>query len=137
MSRKPVGRPSKFKPEYCKLLEEHLALGHSFDSFLPDDVQSVQSPYRWLENIPEFRDAKKRGETKGRKTWENIGMAGATGKIKFFNVTAWIFIMKNRFGWRDNINISFQEVDELEFVESRDVTPEALEDNSEDPVQDE
>jgi hypothetical protein len=121
--RNPVGRPSKYKEAYCDMLEEHLGKGHSFESFMPDDVQSWHSPYRWLENIPEFREAKKKGEARGRKTWENIGMAGATGKIEGFNVAAWIFIMKNRFGWRDSVNISFEAIDELEFVDSKDVTP--------------
>lgn len=123
LSRKPTGRPSKYKPEYDQMLYKHLAQGYSFESFLPENVESWQSTYRWLENQPSFREAKKKGEAAARKLFEGIGMNGAIGKIPGFNVAAWIFIMKNRFGWRDQVNLVLEQIEELEFEDPRDVTP--------------
>ena len=31
--RNPVGRPTKYKPEYCEMLIEHMSEGLSFESF--------------------------------------------------------------------------------------------------------
>lgn len=95
------GQPTKYKPEYCELLAEHLKSGLSMDCFGGVLHVSRDTIYEWLKVHPEFSDTKSRFEDAGRLLWEKIGFQGATGKIKNFNVVAWIFIMKNRFKWRD------------------------------------
>lgn len=112
-SKKPVGRPTKYRPEYCKDFVEHLAQGFSIECFpatlyekYGDDAPSgKETIYTWCENFPEFLDAKRRGESLGQKLWETIGRAGASGKLMNFNSTAWVFNMKNRYRWRNEVQI--------------------------------
>jgi hypothetical protein len=123
MKKKTLGRPTSYKKAYCEMLEKHMTAGYSFGSFRPDEVKDPSVLYRWLEQYPDFRKAKKRGEIAGMKQWEGTGMKMALGLLPKANVTAWIFIMKNRFGWRDQVNIMFNEVESLDFHDEKDVTP--------------
>lgn len=102
MKKGPVGRPSKYKPEFCEMLIEHMKTGLSFESFAPTvDVASSQL-YEWEKKHPEFQEAKKRAFDWSRLFWEQTGIQGLWGnKLVTFNSTVWIFNMKNRFGWRD------------------------------------
>lgn len=108
------GRPSKYKPEYCKELIDHMSKGYSFETFGPAIGVATGTTYRWLtdqendspetlENKRAFREAKKIAVDRSRLFWERIGIEGAVGDIQGFNVTAWIFNMKNRFSWRDRV----------------------------------
>ncbi len=96
-----LGRPTKYKPEYCDKLKAHLADGLSFDAFAALIGVNIDTLYEWAKVYPEFSEAKKDGESLGLLFWEKVGRAGITGKIKGFNVAGWIFTMKNRFRWRD------------------------------------
>jgi hypothetical protein len=87
------------------LLAEHLKNGHHMDTFGAVVGASRSTVYKWLEEHEEFSDTQNRFLVDAQFFWEKMGMAGAAGKIKGFNVTAWIFIMKNRFKWRDKWDI--------------------------------
>ena len=99
MEKRKPGRPTKYKPEYCEKLVQHMADGYSFESFGGKVDVGRESLYRWEAKHQEFRDAKKRGSTKSQLHWEHMGRLGLGSKT--FNATVWIFNMKNRFGWRD------------------------------------
>jgi hypothetical protein len=99
--KKKLGRPSGYKKQYCELLTEHMASGLSFESFAADINVHRDTLYDWAKKHKDFSDAKRVGLEKGRKFWETVGCNGATGKIPGFNAAAYIFNMKNRFGWRD------------------------------------
>lgn len=110
-----VGRPTKYKPEYCNLLIEHMAAGLSFESFGAVVECSKQTIYDWLDAQPEFLDAKKIGTAKSLLFWEKLGIRGTVGvPVEWngkqakgnFNSGSWIFNMKNRFGWRDKVEHS-------------------------------
>lgn len=101
----PGGRPTKYKPEYCDQLIEHMAKGYSFETFGAAVGVARSSVYEWLKN-QEFSDAKKEGLMQCQLFWERMGIGGATGRIKGFNVGCWVFNMKNRFGWRDKVETS-------------------------------
>lgn len=109
----PGGRPTKYKPEFCKDFVEHLAQGLSVECFTAtlyekygdDTPSSKDTIYEWVKLYPEFSDAKRRGESLGQKFWENLGRAGAAGKLQNFNSTAWVFNMKNRYRWRNEIQV--------------------------------
>lgn len=66
----------------------------------------------WVdEESPRYKgkrlsDAIKKGLQASENYWSDIGMAGALGQIKNFNVIAWIFNMKNRFNWQDKKEIA-------------------------------
>lgn len=99
------GKPKKYKPEYCEMLIKHMEEGLGFESF--GGIVNVDrlTLYRWKESYKEFEEAYNNGWTKCFIFWERVGRSGALGKIKGFNVVAWIFNMKNRFGWRDKNDI--------------------------------
>ena len=101
----PAGRPTKYRPEYCEMIIEHMAQGLSKEAFAGVVGVTVQTFYNWTEAHPEFLEAVKEGEAKCRVFWEKLGMEGARGSDEF-NATAWIFNMKNRFAWRDRQEIS-------------------------------
>lgn len=96
-----MARPSKYKPEYDAMLIGHMASGLSFETFAPVVKVNLDTLYEWAKLKPTFAEAKKTAFQQNLLFWEKLGIMGATGRIKNFNVTAWIFNMKNRHGWRD------------------------------------
>lgn len=99
------GRPTRYKDEYCSMLAEHLKQGFSYETFAAVVGVNVDTLYEWEKRFPEFSEAKKNFWTASYLFWEKIGIDGVMGKIPGFNSTAWIFTMKNRFGWRDKREI--------------------------------
>ncbi len=107
----PVGRPSKYKPEYCDELLAHMEKGFSYESFAGHIGVSKQTIYTWEQQHPEFLDAKEVGIEKSRIFWESVGINHIVNTSNSFgegqsesrslNASVWIFNMKNRFKWRD------------------------------------
>jgi len=102
----PAGRPSKYKPEFCKMLEEHFAEGYSYESFAGVVGVARATLYLWEEQHPEFLDTKKEHEAKVMKKWEERLARLADQGIG--NATAIIFGLKNRAGdnWREKQEIN-------------------------------
>ena len=109
---KPPGRPSKYKPEYCEALVEHMKTGLSFESFAGLVAVNQDTLHEWKKKHPEFSEAQKNGSALSLLWWEKLGKAAMVGeavvtpdgrRVSFdnFNTTMWIFAMKNRHGWRD------------------------------------
>lgn len=98
----PAGRPTNYKPEYCEALIKHCSEGLSFESFAAQVSTTSDVLYDWVEKHEEFASAKKEGLALALEFYEKIGRNGMLGKLPGFNVTAWIFTMKNRFKWRDH-----------------------------------
>lgn len=101
----PGGRPSEFNPKHCRELEQFMENGLSFEAFAGHIGVAVDTLNSWANHYPEFAASKKIGQAKSRKYWEDLGKKGAT-MGKQFNATVWIFTMKNRFGWKDQLAIS-------------------------------
>lgn len=105
------GRPKKvFNPAWCDKLIQHMAKGFSFEAFAGVVKMSKGTLYQLTERHAEFLDAKKIGEGLSLLFWEGIGIKGAQGKLPYFNNGAWVFNMKNRFGWKNvndhNLNVN-------------------------------
>lgn len=97
-----MGRPTKYKPEYCDMLIKHMAEGYSFESFAGTIDCGRETIYGWERLHEEFSDAKKVGFARNQLFWEKKGHEGLwSDKSASFNSTVWIFNMKNRHGWRD------------------------------------
>lgn len=101
---------STFKPEYCEQLIEHMAEGLSFVAFAGKLRKSKQTLYTWVENHPEFKEAKAVGEAASLYYWETLGKRGefvqsGEGACNL-NTTYWYMNMKNRHGWRDKVEHS-------------------------------
>jgi len=100
--KNPVGAPTLYKPEYCDLLIQHMAKGFSFESFGAEVNCGGTTVANWLKHS-EFRAAKQKAQVLNRKFWEDLGIKGTRGEIKGFNVASWVFNMKNRFHWRNEV----------------------------------
>lgn len=61
--------------------------------------------YRLKSEEPEFSEAVKRAEEACQVWWEQLGRNMSMGAIDKGNATTWIFNMKNRFGWKDKLDI--------------------------------
>jgi len=101
----PVGRPTKYKPEYCQMVVDHMAEGASLTSFAADIDVSRSTITEWADNHPEFSAAVKKGKAKCAAWWERLGRNNAiTGDG---NATLVIFGLKNMAAedWRDKQEI--------------------------------
>lgn len=122
---KVKGRPSEYEETYPEMLIEHYKKGYSFESFGGVVGVSKQTLYTWTKNFPPFLDAKKRGEMASLLEWEKKGIEGMYHETfkdddgmtitRNMNPSIWIFNMKNRFGWRDKVEI-VDEDDDPEFI---------------------
>lgn len=117
-----VGRPSKFKPEYCQMLVNHMAEGYSFESFAALIDVSRETLYEWGRVHPEFSDSKKTAFDKNLLFWERAGITGMRSP-KEFCATTWIFNMKNRHKWRDKqeVEVSGESLIRLAYDASRPI----------------
>ena len=97
--------PTKYRPEFCALLKDHLSHGYSFESFGAIAGVSRQCCYDWLDQHEDFRQARLEGEPQCRFYYEKLGLALALGKIDG-NVTAWIFQSKNIAGFKSDRHVS-------------------------------
>lgn len=103
------GRPTKYRPEFCQMLVDHMAQGGSFEGFAATIKVSWECLYDWLDKHPDFFQAKKDGFAASKECWENIMYQQATGKINGSS-TALIFALKNRFpkDYRDRTEVKHQ-----------------------------
>lgn len=103
MEKQQVGRPTKYKEEYCQKLIDHMAEGYSFDSFAGIVDVNIDTLYEWAKVHAEFSDAKSIGTAKSMAWWERIGRMGMINEIPFFNDRIWRLNMINRFRsqWSD------------------------------------
>lgn len=99
-----IGRPTKYKEEYCQMLIDHMAKGFSFESFAGLISVNRDTIYHWETLFPAFSDAKKEAFSKSRLFWEQAGMNGMASGTRDFNAAVWVFNMKNRFNWRDKVD---------------------------------
>ena len=89
------GRPSKYKPEYCEALIEHMARGLSYEAFAAQCNVCRDTLYEWEKRYPEFFDSKKIGHAKLLKFFEELGFGLMSGDVKG-NAAVYIFTMKNK-----------------------------------------
>ena len=98
-----VGRPTKYKEEYCEMLIEHMSEGYSFDSFGGIIEVDETTLYEWEKTHKEFSLSKSIGTQKSMVWWEKVGRKGMINEIPFFNDRIWRLNMINRFRskWSD------------------------------------
>lgn len=92
-----VPAQSRYDPDFCHELIEHMAKGYSFDSFAGTAQVTVTTLKRWREKYVDFADAAEIGWAKRLQYWETVGLRlAATGKG---NASAWTRVMESQFGW--------------------------------------
>jgi len=89
------GRPTKYKPEYCEKLFDHMALGLSFETFAVEIGVNVDTLYEWCKVHKDFSEAKKMAFSACQVYWEKMGRSAM--RDRSFNSTMWIYNMKCRF----------------------------------------
>jgi hypothetical protein len=98
--KRPMGQPSKYRPEYCQDLIAHMEQGRAFQSFGKIVRVSKKTLQNWLKAHPEFEEAKGLGESLSFYWWESKILEAVEEGVKI-NAAPLIFALKNRFGWRD------------------------------------
>lgn len=109
-----MGRPTLYRPEYCQMLIDHMAEGLSFETFAGVVGVDRDTVFHWVHQHPDFSDAKRKAIMKCQLYWEKLGIqisksttatlnepGKARKQIVKASTGAWIFNMKNRFGWRN------------------------------------
>jgi len=97
-----IGRPTKYKPEYCQEIIEFMKQGFSKDAFAGHIGVSSQQIFRWKKKYKDFRTSIKKAEAACQEFWEELGIQMVLAGQG--NAAVWIFNMKNRFrktGWSD------------------------------------
>jgi transposase len=114
------GRPSKYKKEYCSKAIELFSEGKSVIQIAAELNISRDTIYEWQKSHPEFFDSIKKGMAKSEAYWEHLLQGGAAGLVNI-NAAALIFLLKNRFQWRDRIE---QNIDMKGDMNITSLTPE-------------
>lgn len=102
----PGGRPSKYKPEYCDMIVEHMKDGASMVSFASEIGVARCTLDQWAKDHPEFSGAIKIGKSACAAWWEKAARANA--KDGGGNAALCIFGLKNMAPdeWREKQEIA-------------------------------
>jgi transposase len=101
--RNPVGRPSKYRPEFCEAIIEHAATGASLVSFAGSIRVAKATLNNWAADIPEFSEAMQTAKAIAAHWWEERMRRIADGGGGPGAATVTIFALKNFAGedWQD------------------------------------
>jgi len=107
----PVGRPSKYKPEYCEAVIKHMSEGASLTSFAASIDVSRATINVWMEEHKEFLEAAMTAKSKCAAWWESVGRKNAVEGGG--NATLVVFGLKNMAAddWRDKRELDHQSSD--------------------------
>lgn len=95
-----VGRPTKYKPEYCQEAIDFMRQGKSIvqlSAFIDIPVRTI---YQWEEDHAEFSHALKRARELSQSAWESK-LEDMIFMGKEVNAPLAKLLMANRFGWSD------------------------------------
>ncbi len=89
------GAPTKYRPEYCEQLVEHMKQGKSFWTFASIVSVTWETLSEWCRVHPEFSEAKRLGRVHEMEWWDNLHRrCAATGEG---NMTGIVWAQKNKF----------------------------------------
>lgn len=106
-----AGRPTKYRPEYCEQIIEHMAEGASITSFAAQIRVSRSTITEWVDTYPEFSASVKIAKAQAAAWWESLARNNAiTGQG---NATLVIFGLKNMAAddWCDRREIDHSSTD--------------------------
>lgn len=117
-----VTNSTKYDPNFCKAIIQAGLRGITFEEFASEIGVCLDSIYEWAEKYPEFRRAKIRAKQEMMNWMMKVGRScllgqrvGSKGKTAYVNTGMWIFMMKARFGWRDEGEAPDDEGSDVEF----------------------
>lgn len=76
---KKVGRPEKYKPEYCELVRRLMGRGESIAACCSEIGVPRKTFLEWQQRHEEFRNACELGKEDSQRWWEKLAMTIATG----------------------------------------------------------
>ncbi len=95
MDKSDVGRPTKYKPEYCDMIIDLGKQGKSLKQIASSFDVHIDSLYEWQKVYPEFSEAITRAKQEAQVWWEDMGQAGLTMNV--FNSSLWAKQVSCRF----------------------------------------
>ena len=114
----PAGRPTKYKADFhpeAFILKSRQ--GKCITEIAADWGTHRSRLHEWGVKHKEFRDAMKRGRAELEAYYARFGRKMAKGKVQGGNVTAWIWLTKNKLGWTDRVALVDDDVEGLEFFD--------------------
>ena len=95
----PVGRPTKYKPEYCEAFIQAMGEGKSITQFAVSIGTTRQTLHAWKDAHPDFLDAYTRGTEIAESYWEGqLQQMMYDSKV---NAPLVKLYFANRFNWSD------------------------------------
>jgi hypothetical protein len=89
------GQPTKYRPEYCEQLVEHMKQGKSFWTFASVVSVTWETLSEWCRVHADFSEAKRLGRVHEMEWWDNLHRrCAATGEG---NMTGIVWAQKNKF----------------------------------------
>lgn len=93
--KRPVGRPSKYKPEYCERVIELAKEGCGWADYAAEFEIDRPTLYDWRDQHEEFSTALSRAKVLEQQWWERAGRTGMMADK--FNALVWKTSMQARF----------------------------------------
>lgn len=131
-----VGRPSKYRPEYCDMIVADAKLGYSLTGTADLIGVDRATLFRWEEVYPDFRKAVSRAiaarlrryEAKLLHLVDNGGDSAQLGAIKFGMTNIAPAEYKERFESTSNVNVSLSSLitDAMKTIEHDATQPKRL-----------
>ena len=93
--KRPVGRPSKYKPEFCEAVIEMAQQGKGWSNYAAAFEVDRPTLYDWAAAHEDFRHALTRAKVLEQQWWED--QARENLKTREFNANLWIRSAQARF----------------------------------------
>lgn len=93
--KRPVGRPSKYKPEYCQRVVELAKEGCGWADYAAEFDIDRTTLYDWAEAHEDFSTALSRAKVFEQQWWERAGRNGMY--LEKFNALVWKTSIQARF----------------------------------------
>jgi hypothetical protein len=109
---RPVGRPSKYKPEFCAAIVMHGKQGMTVPEMADELDVSIQTLYEWSGVHPEFSEAFSRAQEAAEACWARKIREGLEKTPSEFQGAANLKYMAQRFkGWSEKAHVDTREMD--------------------------
>jgi len=93
--KRPVGRPTKYKPEYCEQIIELGKQGKSIAQMASHFDVDKASIFDWDKSHPDFSTALARAKAHSQTWWENTAQQNMDNRN--FNAQLWLKSVASRF----------------------------------------
>lgn len=104
MKKKPRGRPTTYKPEYCQTILKLMTNGHTIEH-VATKCGGVykQTLYEWARDYKDFGDAMQLGKQKAKEYYMEKMQKAIFDKDAHIKENAFKWLMAVRFGLREKI----------------------------------